>query len=202
MRAADLAEHVALDIDEPIWAHMFTVAPLVVIGTREENGTYTFAPKHMATPLGWDNYFGFVCAPRHHTYQNIVREKAFTVSAPWPSAVVMTSLAAAPRDEDDVRPTLANLPTVSATLIDGAFLRDSYLWLECRLDRFVDGFGENSLLAGRIVAAHVARSALREFDRDEQEMLHDAPLLAYLAPGRYATIDKSFAFPFPDGMKL
>jgi hypothetical protein len=32
-------------------------------------------------------------------------------------------------------------------------------------------------------------------------VIHDSPLLAYLAPGRFATIDRSNAFPFPAEMK-
>ena len=61
---------VTLDTAFPIWERFFTVAPLVLIGTREVDGTYDLAPKHMVTPLGWGNYFGFVCTPRHATYAN------------------------------------------------------------------------------------------------------------------------------------
>jgi len=70
---------VSLDVTAPIWERFFTVAPLVVVGTREEDGSYDLAPKHMATPMGWQNYIGFVCTPRHRTYHNVRRERAFTV---------------------------------------------------------------------------------------------------------------------------
>jgi len=60
---------VSLDPDQPVWERFFSVSPLIVVGTRDEDGSYDLAPKHMATPLGWDNYFGFVCTPRHHTYR-------------------------------------------------------------------------------------------------------------------------------------
>jgi hypothetical protein len=36
-------------------------------------------------------------------------------------------------------------------------------------------------------------------ERDEQDIIHDSPLLAYLNPGRYASIDESRSFPFPAG---
>jgi hypothetical protein len=36
----------------PIWERFFTVAPLVLIGTQEEDG-YDIAPKNLAMPLGW-----------------------------------------------------------------------------------------------------------------------------------------------------
>ncbi len=190
---------VSLDTKWPIWERFFTIAPLVIIGSRDETGAFDLAPKHMVTPLGWQNFFGFVCTPRHRTYQNIGREGAFTVTFPRPTQVVLTSLAAGPRDDDDVKPALGLLPTRPAATIDGVFLEDGYLFLECRLDRIVDGFGENSLIAGRVVAAQVAEDALRLSDGDDAEVLRAAPLLAYLAPGKYAEIGTGHAFPYPVG---
>ena len=190
---------IALDIDRPIWERFFTVAPLVIIGSREENGSFDLAPKHMVTPLGWQNYFGFVCTPRHRTYQNIQREKVFTVTFARPTQVVLTSLAAAPRDDDDVKPVLALLPTQPARTVDGIFLEDGYVFLECSLDRIIDDFGENSLIAGRVLAAQVAEDALRYSECEDSDVLLAAPLVAYLAPGRYAEIRSGHAFPYPVG---
>lgn len=193
------ARLVALETGQPIWDRFFTVAPLVVIGSRESTGQFDLAPKHMATPLSWENYFGFVCTPSHGTYQNIKREEVFTVSFPNPDQVLLASLAAAPRCDDASKPELQFLPTIAATEIDGVFLKDSYLFLECRLERIVDGFGNNSLIAGRVIAAQVRESALRMNDKDDQEVLKESPLLAYLPPGRYTSIDHTFSFPFPKG---
>lgn len=192
---------VPLDLSQPIWDRFFLVAPLVVIGTRQMEGGYDLAPKHMAMPLGWENYFGFICTPRHHTYQNIRREQAFTVSFLVPSQIVLASLAAAPRGENDTKPSLATLSTFPAAVVDGIFLQDAYLCLECELDRILDGFGENSLIAGKIVAAHVQEQALRISDQDDQDILLNCPLLAYLNPGRYAKIEYSFSFPFHSGFQ-
>ena len=189
----------SLDTQQPIWDRFFTVAPLIVVGSREASGDYDMAPKHMATPLSWENYFGFVCTPSHGTYQNIKREQAFTVSFPNPDQVILASLSAAPRCEDDSKPSLEVLPTIAANSIDGKFLRDSYLFLECELDRIIDGFGKNSLIAGKVVAARVREQALRVIDKDDQDILHESPLLAYLPPGRYASVDDTRSFPFPRG---
>ncbi|MGE0826249.1 MAG: flavin reductase [Candidatus Binatia bacterium] len=192
-----LCEHIrTLDVDLPIWERFFTVAPLVLIGTKEADG-YDLAPKHMVSPLGWDNYFAFVCAPRHRTQQNIQQERSFTVSYPRPSQLVLASLAAAPRCGDDEKPSLLALPTFPASQVDGVFVSDAYLFLECTLERIVDGFGDNSLIVGRIVAAHAHDDALRTSDRDDQDVISQAPLLAYLSPGRIARIAESFSFPFP-----
>ena len=190
---------VGLDLTYNIWDRFFLVAPLVIIGSKEEAGTYDLAPKHLAMPLGWGNYFGFVCTPSHGTYQNIVREKEFTVSFPNPDQIVLTSLSASPRDEEHCKPSLEILPTWKAAGVDSVFLEKSYCCLECHLERIVDGFDHNSLIVGKVIAAYLNPSALRQSDGDDQDLLQQSPLLVYLHPGRYSVIDKSFSFPFPQG---
>lgn len=199
MRERARSSLVTLPEDAPVWERTFTVNPLVLIGTKERDGGYDLAPKHMAMPMGWENYFGFVCTPRHRTYHNARREGVFTVSYPRPVQVVLASLAAAPRESDGSKLAVDVLPTFPASEVDGLFIEDAYLFLECVLDRISDDFGENSLIVGRIVAAHVSEDYLRASERDEQDLIHSSPLLAYLSPGRYASVDKSFSFPFPAG---
>ena len=194
-------ELIELDVGQPIWERFFWVAPLVLVGTLEPDGAHNLAPKHMATPIGWENYYGFVCTPRHHTYANIRREGAFTVSFPRPSQLVLTSLAASPRCGEENKPALSVLPVFPASKIAGVLLEGGYLFLECELDRIVDGFGVNSLIIGRIVAARVAADAQRMHEGGDQALVHNSPILAYLHPGRFSTIDESLTFPFPAGMK-
>lgn len=190
---------VTLREDTQPWERVFSVNPLVLVGTREKGGRYDLAPKHAAFPLGWESYFGFVCTPRHTTYHNARREGVFTVSYPRPTQVVLASLAAAPREGDGSKPLLDALSTFPASQVDGVFVEDAYLFLECALDRVVDDFGENSLICGRVVATHVHEDYLRVSERDDQDLIHESPLLAYLNPGRYARITESYSFPFPAG---
>jgi flavin reductase (DIM6/NTAB) family NADH-FMN oxidoreductase RutF len=192
------AKPVALSMDGPIWERFFTVAPLVLVASKEGQ-TYDIAPKHMAMPLGWQNYFCFVCTPAHATYRNILRHKEFTVSYPRPDQIILGSLSAAPRCDDQSKPSLGALSTFAATEVDGVLVEGCYLFLECRLERIVDGFGANSLIVGKVVAAAALESALRLEDRDENEQIYAEPLLAYLNPGRFAVIGQSQAFPFPAG---
>jgi flavin reductase (DIM6/NTAB) family NADH-FMN oxidoreductase RutF len=196
---------VRLDTDQPIWDQFFTVNPLVLIGTREEDGSIDLAPKHMAIPLSWSNYYGFVCTPRHSTYHNTKREGVFTVSYLRPNQVVLASLAATPRcGDNESKPSLAALPTFPASEVDGVFVCDGYLYLECEMEKIIDGFGDNSLITGRVVAAQVHENSLRETaqeDRDDNEIVQQSPLLAYLYPGRFATIEQTFSFPFHTGFK-
>ena len=192
---------VAVDTTVPVWEQFFTVAPLVLIGTRDPDGSLDLAPKHMVTPMGWQNYFGFVCTPRHNTCSNIERTGEFTVSYPKPSQVLITSLAASPRVAEGSKPVIDYLSTFPATEVDGSFITDGCLFFECRHFKTIDGFGENCLITGEIVAAFADDDYLRHAEADDQETIHDAPLFAYLAPGRFAAIDRSNAFPFPESMK-
>ena len=201
MKDSSAPRLIELDVSQPVWDGFFWVAPLVLVGTMEADGGHDLAPKQMAAPMGWQNNFGFVCTPRHRTYANIRRDRAFTVSYPRPGQFVLTSLAASPRCEEDQKPALDALPVVPARNIEGVLLEGAYVHLECELERIVDGFGVNSLLVGRIVAARVAEDARRDAEIDDQALIHGSPLLAYLHPGRFAAVDHSFSFPFPAGMR-
>jgi len=192
---------VELDVKQPVWDRFYWVAPLVLVGTLEADGSHDLAPKHMAMPIGWENYFGFVCTPRHHTYSNIRRSGVFTVTYPRPDQLVLTSLAASPRCGDNDKLALSVLPVFPAKKVDGVLVDGGYMYLECVLERILDDFGVNSLIIGRVVAARVAEDSERIYEGDDQALIHNAPLLAYLHPGRFATVDKSLTFPFPAGMK-
>ena len=66
---------VELPVGPELWERLYTVAPLVLVGTKEGDG-WDFAPKHMAMPLGWEGFYCFACTPRHATYRNIERAPA------------------------------------------------------------------------------------------------------------------------------
>jgi hypothetical protein len=71
----------------------------------------------------------------------------FTVMLSRPTQI----LTAAPRCDDDDNPSLELLQTIPATVLDRVLLPDAYLHFECEPARIVDGFGENSLVTGRII---------------------------------------------------
>jgi flavin reductase (DIM6/NTAB) family NADH-FMN oxidoreductase RutF len=199
MSSEDSDKLISLPVDRPIWERVFCVAPLVIVGSKEPTGEYDLAPKHMVMPLGLGNYFCFVCSPRHATYHNIRRHGAFTVSYPRVGEVVYTSLAAAPRSEDQSKPSLLALPTLAASKVDGVLVTGCYLYLECSLHSMVDDFDGYSLIIGKVVAAAAHEDALRKQEIDESDQIFQFPLLAYLHPGRIAEIRQSTAFPLPEG---
>ena len=186
---------IKLDVQFPIWDQFFMVHPLVIIGSVDDSGEQNFAPKHMAMPMGWDNYFGFVCSPGHSTYQNIQREKNFNVSFPVPDQVLLTSLTATSREEDDTKPSLKALPLME---LEGLkYLEGGYLYLKCDLFKVIEGFGKNSLITGLITQAFVRKNVKRGEERDDNEMISKSPLMAYIHPTRFASIKDTNSFPFP-----
>lgn len=203
MEAKENNRYVLLDTSSPIWQHTYMAAPLVVVGTKEGNG-YDLAPKHMAFPAGFENFFGFVCTPDHSTYRNIRENGKFTVSFPVPEEIVITSLTASSRrnissKEEQV---LSSLPTEKGPGMDIPVLKDAYLRLECDSYKIIDGFGRNSIITGVIKRASVLKDYLRVSDMDEQVQLRDNNLLTYIAPGRFARISETFVFPFPKNFKI
>lgn len=190
-----------LNLKFSVWEQVFTVHPLVIVGTVNPDSTANFAPKHMAFPLGWDNYFGFVCTPDHQTYQNIKQTGEFTVTYPKPDQLVLTSLTASPRHDDGSKPGLEAVDTFEATEIEGNFVKDGYIFLECRLKNFMDGFGENSLILSQIVGAHAWSDVIKNPSHSDNEAIFNNPQLVYISPGRFAVIDETQAFPFPENFK-
>lgn len=188
---------VRLTTAAPVWDRVFLVAPLVLVGTLEDDGTPDLAPKHMAMRLGSENRFCFVCSHRHATLRNALERQAFTVSFPRPDQVLQTSLAAGGRAEDSSKPSLAALRTFPATTVEGVLVDGCYLHLECRLERVVEGFGDSVLVVGEVVAAAAAEDAVRHADADDADVVAASPLLAYVTPGRFASIDETLSFPFP-----
>ena len=190
-----MSDLVSIELDDELWERVFVVSPLVLVGTREPDGSFDFAPKHRVVTL--PRHFGFVCRPSHATWRNAVRERAFTVSWPSPRQIVMTSAAASPRCEDGEKRALRALPTLAATAVEAALVDGSRFHVECRLDRVVDDLGEDGLLLGRVVAAHADPKALRSRVVPDRTLVHEQPLLAYLHPSQFARIDHSTGFPFP-----
>ncbi|SHE89394.1 NADH-FMN oxidoreductase RutF, flavin reductase (DIM6/NTAB) family [Fodinibius roseus] len=202
---ADQSSSPMIDItDNPnLWTRFFMVHALLIIGSKEKDGSFNMAPKHMAMPLGFGPYFGFIGTPRKTTYRNIKREEVFTVSFPQPDQLVQTSLAASPREDDDSKPVIEAIPTVKAQIIEGVFMENSYLQLECTLHEIMGKFGEWEIIVGEIVAAYVHEDALRKEGEDSRDnkIINDSPLLAYLHPNRFSIIKKSHNFPLPKDFK-
>lgn len=193
-------DFVSLDVKETIWDHFYTVAPLVVIGSKEGEG-FDLAPKHMATPIGFSDFFGFVCTPRHQTYHNIKRSGHFSVSFVRPDQILLSSLAAMPRCsvEEFTKDITDHIPTLLSQ--NSIFIRDSYVMLDCSLHKIIDDFDDYSLITGKINRAWVHKAYKIVSDEGHQQQIYENPLLAYIAQGRFAEIRETLSYPFPKDFK-
>ncbi len=193
-----MSQLVQLELDGALWDHVFAVAPLVMVGTREPDGSFDFAPKHKIVQLT-PGHFGFVCRASHATHRNIEREREFTVSWPTPRHIVQTSAAATPRCDDGEKKAMRGLKTFPAKEVDGVLLEGCPLHVECRLVRVIDDLGADHFIIGEVVAAWAERDAIRNPEVTDSELVHEHPVLAYLHPSQFATIEKSFGFPYSKG---
>lgn len=195
-------DFISLDVQDSIWEHFYTVAPLVVIGTKEELG-FDLAPKHMITPLGFSDYFGFVCTPRHNTYHNAKKHGRFSVSFVKPDQILLSSLAAMPRCsvKDFSRDITDQIPTVICNQNESIFVKDSYVMLDCILHKVIDGFDDYSLITGKINQARVHKNYKIISDEGHQKQIYEHPLLAYIAQGRFASIKETLSYPYPKDFK-
>lgn len=196
-----MSEPIDVAVDPSLWDRFHQVHPLVVVGTREPDGSHDLAPKHLAMPVSWEPWFGFVCHPSHGTWKNAVRTGVFTVSYPRPDQLVGAVLTASPRCEDGAKPAVAALPVRAASAVDGVLVQGAAAWLECELDRVIEGLGDNGMLIGRIVHAAVAADMLRDPDQDPGEQLLHHPVLAYLHPWRFTAVGPTQGLPRPAGFK-
>ena len=195
----DTARPIVLDLDGPALDRVFRVAPLVVVGTQEDDGAVDLAPKHMVMPVG-ERHLAFTCTPDHATMRNTQRTRSFTVSWVSPDHVVAASLAAAPRQHGD-KPSLDGVPTRPATVVAGAVLAGAPLTAECRLVRVVGGFGRWRVVVGEVVHAEADPAAVVTTDEDPHDALARAPVLAYVHPDHVATIDHVDRFPYHVGFR-
>ena len=195
------ADEIRLSLESEVWERFFQVAPLVLVGSRDRDGGHDLAPKHMAIPVGHDNYYGFACTPRHATYRNVSARDAFTVSFPRYEQVLEIALAAGPRTDEGTKPSLAALTTRPAHAVDGVLVDGCAAWLECERHAIVDGLGGAAFIIGRVVAASVAEDALRAAERDDAELIFGCPPIAYLHPLRIAQVAETTAMPFPRGFR-
>lgn len=195
----DVTPPIVLDLDGPALDQVLRVAPLVVVGTVEEDGRIDLAPKHMVMPVG-DQHLAFVCTPDHATLRNAQRTRAFTVSWLSPDDVLLASFAAGPREDGD-KPALAAVPTRPATVVEGAVLAAAPLAVECRLVRVMGGFDRWRIVVGRLVHAEADPTAVVVSDEDPHDVLARNPVLAYLHPDHVATIAHADRFPYHAGFR-
>ena len=180
----------------------FTLKPLILVTTLGTTGFPNVAPKTQAMDVGRrEQYFAFVCTPRHHTYQNAVANKEFVVNFPGPELIEKVS-AAAQLAEDSDEIALAGLTSIPSMVVKPPRIKECYLHLECKLLEIKD-LEDSSLILGKVVARSADKevSFERGKSRENIRLLSKRPLLAYVYPDHYAKISAAEEFVFPKNYK-
>lgn len=188
-------------VDDDLWQRLHLVAPLVIVGTVEDDGSHDLAPKHMAMPMSWGPLFGFVCSPTHRTWHNAIARGEFTVSYLRPDQILDATFAAGPRHRDGSKPTLDAVQTEPAHVVGGVVVAGARTVLECRLHRVVEDLGPNGLLIGEVVAARALPRAVRDPDVDDADLVREEPLLVYAHPDRFGALTTTHAIPLHLGFR-
>lgn len=180
----------------------FTVKPLILVTTVGPSGLPNVAPKTQNMNVGRnEEYFAFVCTPKHHTYQNVKAQGEFVVNYPGPDLIRNVSASSQLAENVD-EIALAGLTAIPSLVVKPPRIKECFAHLECKLVEFKELDNVNIIL-GRVVA----RSASREvsFEREKAKanirLLATHPLLAYVYPDHYTKINDAKEFVFPGNYK-
>ena len=134
---------IELDAGKPIWDRCFMVAPLVLVGTRDEDGSLDLAPKAHGVPDGLAGTTSGLSAAPVTRHTSTSSEPASSRSAIPSLPRYFTQVSPRHRATRVVRrPSCRAFPTFPAKKVDGEFIEDAYLFLECRpLTRRSTAFG-------------------------------------------------------------
>jgi flavin reductase (DIM6/NTAB) family NADH-FMN oxidoreductase RutF len=180
----------------------FTVKPLILVTTLGSTGLPNVAPKTQNMDVGrCEQYFAFVCAPQHHTYQNAKANKEFVVNYPGPELIGKVS-ATAQLAEDSDEIALAGLTSITSLVVKPPRIKECYLHLECKLLEIKD-LEDSSLILGNVVARSADKAVSFECrkSRENIRLLSKRPLLAYVYPDHYTKISFAEEFVFPKNYK-
>lgn len=184
------------------YGRYFTVKPLILVTTLGPRGLPNVAPKTQNMDVGRrEQYFAFVCTPKHHTYQNAKANREFVVNYPGPELIEKVSAAALlAEDIDEI--ALAGLTGIPSVVVKPPRIKECYLHLECKLVEIKD-LEDSSIILGKIAARSVNKEVSFERGKSKENirLLSKRPLLAYVYPDHYTKISVAEEFVFPKNYK-
>jgi flavin reductase (DIM6/NTAB) family NADH-FMN oxidoreductase RutF len=155
------------------------------------------APKTQVMPVGRKGYWAFGCCDRHHTYQNVIQQGEFVINFPGPELIKQVSQSAKefPPDADEING--AGLTAMASQEVKVPSVAECRVHLECKRYQVIDGYGKESLIVGEVVAV----TADEDLVDAGAEILMEYPLLVYVYPGYYASVEQVRQFRFPRNYK-
>jgi len=180
----------------------FSIKPIILVTTLGSNGLPNVAPKTQCTSIGrHEEYFAFVCTPRHHTYQNAKADGEFVVNYPGPELIERVSAASQfAENVDEV--VLSGLTSIPSLVVKPPRIKECRVHLECEVADVKD-LDDGSIILGKVVS----RSGDREISfkkgtaEENINLLSTHPLLTYVYPNHYASINTAEKFIFPKNYK-
>jgi len=188
---------VELKLDEFVGKFFFKPESVALVTTISISGVPNVAPKTQVMPIGRKNYWAFACCGSHHTYQNVVQQGEFVINIPGPELIdhISRSSADFPLGTDEIK--AAGLTALSSKIVVPPSIAECRVHIECRRYQVLDGFGNDSLIIGQVIACFGDSG----FVSTDPAILREYPLLAYIHPNHYATIDRVERFSFPRNYK-
>jgi flavin reductase (DIM6/NTAB) family NADH-FMN oxidoreductase RutF len=142
--------------------------PIALVTTLSANGAVNAAPFSSFIALSpKPPMLGFVCGGwegrQKDTLTNIARTKSFVVNVVCEAMAEAVEQCAAPLAPGESEIELSKLGTLPSLRVAAPRVAEAPIAFECRLRRLV-GFGDapDTLVAGRVVAAHAASGIVRD----------------------------------------
>jgi flavin reductase (DIM6/NTAB) family NADH-FMN oxidoreductase RutF len=175
---------VALPLSISEWRPAPLVGQVVLVTTRNADGTSNIAPKCWAgmvasAPLT----LAFNCNLTHWTARNVLRSREFVVNVP--GAELASRVWAIPGLPHPRSVESAGFTPLPSTKVKPPRVEECRAHLECVLDRYVK-YGREVVLFGRIVAASADKAVAEA--RDPFALLRS---FVYLEPGTYGIIGRA-----------
>lgn len=168
--------------------------PVLIIGTYDENGNPN------AMNAAWGGIVGpneiILCLSSHKTTDNIMLNKAFTVSigdAPHTTACDYVGIVSANKEPDKM--AKAGFTTEKSSFVNAPIINELPLVMECELEKVLDG-----RILGKIINVSVDESILAD---DGQVSLDKfSPITFDTAHNGYYRLGEKVGNAFSDGAKL
>jgi len=183
-------------------ARYFTVKPTILVTTLGPGNIPNVAPKTQCMDVGRrEEYFAFVCTPKHHTYQNAKANKEFVANYPSPELIQKVSATSQSAENVD-EIALVGLTGIPSLVVKPPRIKECRVHLECKVVEIKD-LDVASIILGKVVARSASKEASFERGKAKERinLLSNHPLLAYVYPDHYTTIGSATEFIFPKNYK-
>jgi len=195
---------VAFDPSRSVSSQYAHVSPVILVTTVNADGSLNVAPKTQNMLVGKEGrIFMFVCTPNHHTYQNIERTGEFVVNYPTPELVENVAASASVFEDGADEVADSGLTATPSLKVKPPRIKECPVHLECELAEIRE-YGPYGFVVGKVVAASGNEEIVLAANMDTAEFskrLAQNPLLAYVYPNHFTSVNECRKFVYPKNYK-